>query len=59
MFFNNSKPDCQKIWRLHGWVPPTEYRTDYLFLHRWGTKVNGTPKLKTGPKGPWKHGVKS
>lgn len=46
MFFNNKEADCQKIWRLHGWTPPTEYRTDYLFLHRWGTKLDGTPKRK-------------
>ena len=23
--------DVMKVWRSHGFVPPTEYRDDYLF----------------------------
>ena len=30
-FVYMSGGDAQTIWRRHGWVPPSEVRTDYLF----------------------------
>lgn len=30
-FVYKAGADCQSIWKKYGWVPPTEYRNDYLF----------------------------
>jgi hypothetical protein len=30
-FKYTSGGNVQSVWRKYGWVPPTEYRTDYLF----------------------------
>lgn len=30
-FVYQSGADVQKTWRKYGWIPPTEYRTDYDF----------------------------
>ena len=30
-FVYQSGADVQKTWRKYGWVPPSEYRTDYEF----------------------------
>lgn len=30
-FVYQTGADVQKTWRKYGWVPPTEYRTDYEF----------------------------
>ena len=30
-FIYQGGADVQKVWRRHGWTPPTEYRTDYEF----------------------------
>jgi len=36
-FVYQSGADVQKTWRKYGWVPPSEYRTDYEFAkHRDG-----------------------
>jgi hypothetical protein len=34
-FVYQTGADVQKTWRKYGWIPPTEYRTDYEFAkHR-------------------------
>lgn len=33
IFKYTSGGNCQAIWRKYGWVPPSEYRNDYLFKH--------------------------
>lgn len=30
-FIWTSGSDVQKVWKRHGWIPPTEYRNDYMF----------------------------
>lgn len=30
-FIYQSGADCTKIWKRYGYIPPTEYRDDYLF----------------------------
>lgn len=30
-FVYQTGADVQKTWRKYGWVPPTEYRSDYEF----------------------------
>lgn len=30
-FVYTTGADVQKIWRKHGWTPPSEYRNDFLF----------------------------
>ena len=31
VFKYTSGSNAQAIWRKYGWVPPSEYRDDYLF----------------------------
>ena len=26
--------DVQKVWKKYGWIPPSEYRTDYEFAKK-------------------------
>ena len=42
-FIYQSGADCQKVWRRYGWIPPTEYRTDYEFAktHNKDQQVKG------------------
>ncbi len=37
-FVYQSGADVQKTWRKYGWVPPTEYRSDYEFAKNRGTE---------------------
>ena len=30
-FIYQGGADVQKVWRKYGWIPPSEYRTDYEF----------------------------
>lgn len=30
-FIYQGGSDVQKVWRKYGWIPPSEYRTDYEF----------------------------
>jgi hypothetical protein len=39
-FVWTSGADAAKIWRRHGWVPPSEYRNDYLFKKNREGEVN-------------------
>lgn len=39
-FVWTSGADVAKIWRRHGWTPPSEYRSDYLFAKNREGEVN-------------------
>jgi hypothetical protein len=47
-FIYQSGADCQKVWRRYGWIPPTEYRTDYEFskTHNKDQQVRGEKWMK-------------
>jgi hypothetical protein len=47
-FIYQSGSDCQKVWRRYGWIPPTEYRTDYEFAktHNKDQQVKGEKWMK-------------
>ena len=30
-FIYQGGSDVQKVWKKYGWIPPSEYRTDYEF----------------------------
>jgi hypothetical protein len=30
-FIYQGGADVQRVWRKYGWIPPSEYRTDYEF----------------------------
>lgn len=33
-FIYQGGADVQKVWRRYGWIPPSEYRTDYEFAKK-------------------------
>jgi len=33
-FIYQGGADVQKVWRKYGWIPPSEYRTDYEFAKK-------------------------
>lgn len=39
-FIWTSGSDVQKVWRKYGWIPPSEYRNDFLFSKNRGKLDN-------------------
>ena len=39
--------NVQAVWRKHGWVPPTEYRDDYLFKANREARNDETEKVNS------------
>lgn len=39
-FIWTSGSDVQKVWRKYGWIPPSEYRKDFLFSKNRGKLDN-------------------